>query len=131
MKIIITFGTFDIFHYGHLRILQRAKALGDILVVGLSTDEFNVKKKDRKPVFSFEERKAILEGLKCVDYVFPEESLELKHEYVKKYKADVLVMGDDWKGKFDGYTEEVVYFERTPEISTTHYINMLANIKDE
>jgi len=129
MKIVITFGTFDMFHYGHLKILERAKELGDILIVGLSSDELNIKKKNRKPVFSFNERKSILEGLKCVDYVFKEESLELKHEYVRTYKADILVMGDDWKDKFNEYAEEVVYLERTPEISTTYYIKMLSNNK--
>jgi glycerol-3-phosphate cytidylyltransferase len=129
MKIVITFGTFDLFHHGHLRILERAKQLGDILVVGVSTDEFTTKKKNRKPIFTFEERRNIIAGLKCVDFVFPEESLELKDTYVKKYKADVLVMGDDWKGKFDGYAEEVVYLERTPEISTTGYINMFTHNK--
>lgn len=129
MKVVITFGTFDLFHYGHLRILERARSLGDKLIVGISTDEFNVEKKNRKPIYSFEERKAIIQGLKCVDHVFPEESMELKTHYIKKYSADVLVMGDDWKDKFDGYAKEVVYLERTPDISTTHYIKMLSHYK--
>jgi glycerol-3-phosphate cytidylyltransferase len=127
MKIIITFGTFDLFHYGHVQILQRARELGDRLVVGVSTDEFNMKKKGKTPVFSFEHRKAIVESLKCVDEVFPEESMEKKREYIEKYKADVLVMGDDWVGAFDGLAPTVVYLERTPTISTTYYKNNISS----
>lgn len=127
VKTVITFGTFDLFHYGHVKILQRAREYGDRLVVGISTDEFNFSKKNRYPIFSFKERSSIVRELKCVDEVFPEESMELKEHYVKKYGADVLIMGDDWAGKFDGLCKEVVYLERTPEISTTFYINKIVN----
>jgi len=121
MKRIITFGTFDLFHIGHVRILERARALGDYLIVGVSTDQLNYSKKQKFPVFPESDRMAIIHALKVVDLVFPEESLELKGEYIQKYRADVLVMGDDWAGKFDHYKDlcEVVYFPRTPEISTT------------
>ena len=122
MKKIITFGTFDLFHYGHLRILQRAKREGDYLIVGLSSDELNLSKKNRFPIFNYNYRHSILKELKCVDEIFKEESLELKKEYIQKYQADLLVMGDDWKGKFDDLGVETLYLERTPEISTTQYI---------
>jgi glycerol-3-phosphate cytidylyltransferase len=125
MKIIITFGTFDLFHYGHVQILKRARELGDKLIVGVSTDEFNIKKKGIAPVFSYEHRKSIIESLKYVDEVFPEESMEEKRNYIEKYNADVLVMGDDWVGAFDGLASTVVYFERTPTISTTYYKNII------
>jgi glycerol-3-phosphate cytidylyltransferase len=131
MVVVITFGTFDLFHYGHLKILERAKSHGDRLIVGLSTDELNMSKKNRKPVFEFKHRKALLEALKCVDDVFPEESLELKQDYIDRYKADILIMGDDWKGRFD-YLQNVsvMYLERTPVISTSDYINnILTNYK--
>lgn len=124
---VITFGTFDLFHYGHVKILQRAKEYGDRLIVGISTDEFNFSKKNRYPIFSFEERSSIVKELKCVDEVFPEESMELKEHYVKKYDADVLIMGDDWSGKFDDLCKEAVYLQRTPGISTTFYIDKIVN----
>ena len=127
MKIIITFGTFDMFHYGHVRILERARSLGDRLIVGLSTDEFNLEKKKRKPIFTFKHRKAILESLRCVDEVFPEESLELKSQYIKDHRGDLLVMGDDWEGKFDEVGVDVVYLERTRDLSTTDYINNIVD----
>lgn len=128
---VITFGTFDLFHYGHLKILERARACGDRLVVGVSTDELNMSKKNRNPIFNFEHRKAILESLRCVDEVFAEESLELKQYYVDRHRADSLVMGDDWKGKFDYIKNvRVMYLERTPIISTSDYINnILINYK--
>jgi len=128
---VITFGTFDLFHFGHLKILERARSYGDRLIVGVSSDELNMSKKNRSPVFKFEHRKAILEALECVDEVFPEESLELKQEYIDSYGADILVMGDDWKGKFDHLKNvQVVYPERTPVISTSDYINnILTNYK--
>ena len=120
-KRVITFGTYDLFHVGHLRILERSRELGDVLIVGISTDELNFSKKQKKPVYSFAERSAIVGALKVVDEVFPEESLELKAHYIQKYKADILVMGDDWAGKFDDMKAfcEVVYLPRTPDISTT------------
>ena len=121
---VITFGTFDVFHVGHLRILERAKALGDYLVVGVSTDELNISKKSRAPVFDQEQRIEIIKALKCVDEVFFEESLSLKGSYIKEKRADILVMGDDWKGKFDEFKElcKVVYLSRTPAISSTEVI---------
>jgi glycerol-3-phosphate cytidylyltransferase len=127
-RTVITFGTFDVFHVGHLRIIERAAALGDRLVVGVSADELNRRKKDRDPVFSETERLAIVAALKPVDEVFLEESLELKRDYILKYAADVLVMGDDWAGRFDEFEDicEVVYLPRTPAISTTALIEKIA-----
>lgn len=121
MKRIITFGTFDLFHIGHLNILRRARALGDWLAVGVSTDELNYNKKQVYPVCPFEERSGIVSNLRCVDEVFAEESLELKEEYIKRHNADVLVMGDDWAGRFDEFSNicRVVYLPRTESISTT------------
>ncbi len=122
MKRIITYGTFDLLHYGHINLLRRAKALGDYLIVALSTDEFNWNEKRKKCYFSYEERKILLEALRYVDLVIPERSWEQKKTDVYEYHVDTFVMGDDWKGKFDYLKEEgidVVYLERTPEISTT------------
>lgn len=121
MKRIITYGTFDLLHYGHINLLRRAKALGDYLVVVLSTDEFNWSKKQKKCYFSYEQRKQLLEAIRYVDLVIPEENWEQKISDVKEYHIDTFVMGDDWKGKFDFLNEycEVVYLPRTPEISTT------------
>lgn len=121
MKTVITFGTFDVFHIGHLNILRRAATLGDRLVVGVSTDELNMSKKSRAPVYPTAERMAIVAAIDCVDEVFPEESLDEKAEYIRRYKADVLAMGDDWKGRFDMFSDicEVIYFPRTEGISTT------------
>ncbi len=121
MKRVITYGTFDLLHYGHINILRRAKALGDYLVVVLSTDEFNWNMKGKKCYFSYEERKAMLEAIRYVDLVVPECDWEQKITDVQKYEIDTFVMGDDWKGKFDFLKDycEVVYLPRTPEISTT------------
>ncbi|HEX6921296.1 MAG TPA: adenylyltransferase/cytidyltransferase family protein, partial [Actinomycetes bacterium] len=115
-RTVITFGTFDVFHVGHVRLLERARALGDRLVVGVSADELNMRKKGRAPVYTQDERLEIVASLKAVDEVFVEESLELKREYVLRYEAHVLAMGDDWEGKFDELADicEVVYFPRTP-----------------
>ena len=126
-KTIVTFGTFDIFHVGHLRLLEKARAMGTQLVVGVSTDQLNFDKKGHYPVYSEDERKEIILSLKCVDSIFDEESLEQKGEYLQKYNADILVMGDDWEGKFDVYREicKVVYFQRTPAISTTEVIEKI------
>jgi choline-phosphate cytidylyltransferase len=126
-NVVITFGTFDVFHVGHLRILERARAYGDRLVVGVSTDQLNIGKKGRPPVYNQEERREIISALKCVYEVFYEESLELKGEYIQRYKADVLVMGDDWQVKFDEFRDlcEVVYLPRTPAISTTEVIEKI------
>ena len=122
MKRVITYGTFDLLHYGHLNLLRRAKALGDYLVVAISTDEFNWNEKQKKCYFSYEQRKEMLEALRYVDLVIPEENWEQKRTDVHEYHIDTFVMGDDWKGKFDFLEEEgveVVYLPRTPEISTT------------
>ena len=115
-RTVITFGTFDVFHVGHLRVIERAASLGDRLVVGVSADALNERKKGRAPVFSQSERLAIVAALKPVDEVFVEESLELKRDYIQKYAADVLVMGDDWKGRFDEFEDicEVVYLAPHP-----------------
>ena len=121
MKKVITYGTFDLLHYGHINLLQRAKALGDYLIVALSTDEFNSKEKNKITYFSYEERKRLLEAIRYVDLVIPEQNWEQKISDVKEFKVDTFVMGDDWKGKFDFLKDycEVVYLERTPKISTT------------
>lgn len=121
MKKIITYGTFDLLHYGHINLLQRAKALGDYLIVALSTDEFNSVEKNKVTYFTYEERKRLLEAVRYVDLVIPEKSWEQKILDVKEFRVDTFVIGDDWKGKFDFLKEycEVVYLERTPEISTT------------
>ncbi|MCM1178989.1 MAG: glycerol-3-phosphate cytidylyltransferase [Clostridium sp.] len=121
MKKIITYGTFDLLHYGHINLLQRAKALGDYLIVALSTDEFNSNMKGKVTYFSYEERKRLLEAVRYVDLVIPEENWEQKILDVKEFKVDTFVMGNDWEGKFDFLKDycEVVYLDRTPEISTT------------
>lgn len=121
MKKVITYGTFDLLHYGHINLLQRAKALGDYLIVALSTDEFNSDMKGKVTYFSYEERKRLLEAIRYVDLVIPEENWEQKISDVKEFKVDTFVMGNDWEGKFDFLKDycEVVYLERTPEISTT------------
>lgn len=121
MKRVLTYGTFDLLHYGHINLLRRAKALGDYLVVGLSTDEFNSEKKNKQSYFSYEERKSMLEAIRYVDLVIPERTWEQKAEDVARYEIDVFVIGDDWEGKFDFLKSqcEVVYLPRTPEISST------------
>lgn len=124
---IITFGTFDVFHIGHLRILERARSLGEKLFVGVSTDQMNFDKKGRYPVYSEQQRMEIIRALRCVDAVFREESLALKRQYLLEHRADVLVMGDDWAGKFDEFSDicEVRYLERTPAVSTTAIIEKI------
>lgn len=125
--IVVTFGTFDVLHLGHLRILERAAELGDRLVVGVSSDALNISKKGRAPVFPEHERMRLVAALRCVSEVFLEESLELKRDYLLRYRADVLAMGDDWRGRFDEFSDicKVVYFERTPAISTTALIEKI------
>ena len=120
MKRVITYGTFDLLHYGHINILRRAKEQGDYLIVALSSDEFN-SLKGKKSYFTYEERRKMLEAIRYVDLVIPEDNWEQKKTDVEKYDVDVFVMGDDWEGKFDFLKEqcEVVYLPRTPEISTT------------
>jgi len=124
--IVITFGTFDLYHIGHVRLLERASKYGK-LIVGISSDELNKKKKDRLPVYSFEERNEIISSNKYVHETFKEDSLEKKAEYIKKYNADVLIMGDDWKGKFDEFNTlcNVIYLARTKTISTTATIDKI------
>jgi glycerol-3-phosphate cytidylyltransferase len=129
-RTVITFGTFDVLHVGHIRVLKRAAEYGDRLVVGVSADELNIKKKGRAPVFDQDERLEILSSLKMVDEVFIEESLEKKRDYIVEHNAQVLVMGDDWAGKFDWVSDvcEVVYLPRTPSVSTTGLIEHIAKI---
>ena len=129
-RTVITFGTFDVFHVGHVRVLERAAALGDRLVVGVSADALNIAKKGRPPVYTQDERMEIVASLKVVDEVFVEESLERKRDYIVEHGADVLVMGDDWAGKFDwvGDVCEVVYLPRTPSVSTTGLIEHIASL---
>lgn len=120
MRRVITYGTFDTMHHGHIRLLRRARALGDYLIVGLSTDEFNATK-GKQSAFGYEERKEDLEALRFVDLVIPERDWDQKIQNVKDYQVDVFVMGDDWQGKFDFLKPycEVVYLPRTPAISST------------
>ena len=123
---VITFGTFDLYHLGHVNLLKRASLYGDI-TVGLSSDELNVKKKGRKPIYNYDMRKQILESNKYIVNVFKEESLEKKREYIIKYKADILIMGNDWEGKFDDLKDicQVIYLTRTENISTTEIIKKI------
>lgn len=118
---VITFGTFDLFHIGHVNILRRAAEAGGRLVVGVSSDALNVEKKGRPPVYSQSDRMQIVRCMRFVDDVFLETSLELKREYIKRFKADTLIMGDDWKDRFDFCKDlcEVLYLPRTRDISTT------------
>ncbi|RHD98075.1 glycerol-3-phosphate cytidylyltransferase [Agathobacter rectalis] len=120
MKRVITYGTFDLIHYGHINLLERAKKMGDYLIVGLSTNQFN-EEKNKKCYFSFEERKRLLEAIRYVDLVIPEECWEQKRSDIEMYHVDTFVMGDDWSGKFDDLKDicDVVYLSRTPEVSTT------------
>ncbi len=122
MRRVITYGTFDLLHYGHINLLRRAKALGDYLIVAVSSDEFNQNEKHKKTYFTYEQRKQLLEAIRYVDLVIPEESWKQKRSDVHEYHVDTFVMGDDWKGKFDFLKEEgveVVYVSRTPEISSS------------
>ena len=128
-KIVITFGTFDLFHIGHIRLLKRAKAYGNRLVVGVSSDSLNMNKKKNAPIIPQSHRLDILKEITGVDEVFLEESLDLKPDYIKKYGADVLVMGDDWEGKFDDLRDlcQVVYLKRTQNISTSYLLDYIVN----
>lgn len=130
MKRVITYGTFDLLHYGHINILRRAKQLGDYLIVVLSTDEFNWEEKGKKCYFPYEKRKILLESIRYVDLVIPEHSWDQKKLDISKYNIDIFVMGDDWNGKFDYLKNEgveIVYLPRTPEISTTKIKNDLSD----
>lgn len=121
MKKVITYGTFDLLHYGHINLLKRAKQMGDYLVVCLSTDEFNKNSKNKECYFSYEIRKQLLESIRYVDLVIPENNWDQKIDDIKEFGIDTFVMGDDWKGKFDFLKDycEVIYLPRTKEISTT------------
>lgn len=130
MKRVITYGTFDLLHFGHINLLRRAKELGDYLVVVLSTDEFNWNQKQKKSYFTYEQRKAILESIRYVDLVVPEENWDQKRTDMHKYNIDTFVMGNDWEGKFDFLREEgveVVYLSRTPDISSSQIKQDLNN----
>lgn len=122
MKRVITYGTFDLLHYGHLNLLRQAKELGDYLIVGISTDEFNWEQKQKQCYFSYEQRKEMVEAIRYVDLVIPEYSWDQKRTDVHEFHIDTFVIGDDWKGEFDFLKEEgveVVYLNRTPEVSTS------------
>jgi glycerol-3-phosphate cytidylyltransferase len=120
MMKVITFGTFDLYHVGHVRLIKGCSLYGEV-IVGLSSDEFNIKKKGRTPVYDYESRKEILESNKHVTKVFKEDSMEKKREYILEHGADILIMGSDWEGKFDEFKDicQVIYLTRTPEVSTT------------
>lgn len=129
MTTVLTYGTFDLFHIGHLRLIERLAGLGDRLVVGVSTDEFNAGK-GKKSVVSYDDRAAIVGAIKGVDLVLPERSWDQKRSDIVEHGVDLFVMGDDWAGKFDELDDvcEVVYLERTPAISTTAIIEHIADL---
>lgn len=131
MKRVITYGTFDMLHYGHINLLKRAKAKGDYLIVALSTNEFN-EIKGKKCFFDYNERKLLLESIRYVDLVIPECNWEQKKSDILRYDVDTFIIGDDWKGKFDFLADicEVVYLDRTPEISTTMIKSSLSESKE-
>ncbi|MDC0933404.1 glycerol-3-phosphate cytidylyltransferase [Arcobacteraceae bacterium] len=128
---IITYGTFDMFHIGHLRLLQRLKSLGDKLIVAVSTDEFN-SIKGKKTLIPYDQRAVIVENIKCVDMVIPENNWEQKISDVQKFRVDIFAMGDDWTGKFDFLKEycDVIYLDRTKNISTTQLKQELNSFLD-
>ncbi|PRM91985.1 glycerol-3-phosphate cytidylyltransferase [Arcobacter cryaerophilus gv. occultus] len=134
-KIVLTYGTFDMFHIGHLNLLNRLKSLGDKLIVAVSTDEFN-SIKGKKTLIPFEQRALIVQNIKCVDMVISEENWEQKIDDIKKYNVDIFAIGDDWQGKFDFLKNhcEVIYLPRTQNISTTELkkeLNKYLGINDE
>lgn len=124
MRKVITYGTFDLLHYGHINLLKRAKAQGDYLIVGLSTDDFNAIK-GKTCYFSYSKRQLLVESIRYVDLVIPENSWDQKIDDIREYKIDLFVIGDDWEGKFDFLIPhcEVLYLKRTPEVSTTKIKN--------
>lgn len=128
MKRVLTYGTFDLLHHGHIRLLERSRALGDHLTVAVSTDQFNLGK-GKICAYTYEERVHILEAIRYVDRVIPEISWDQKITDVQKYDIDIFVIGDDWKGKFDFLKDycEVIYLPRTPDISTTQVKEILAS----
>ena len=130
---IITFGTFDLLHIGHIKILERCKKYNNMdntLIVGISSDEFSYKKKQRYPIYNERDRKKILESLTMVDKVFIEESFEKKREYILDNNIDIFIMGDDWKGKFDELNDicDVIYLPRTPSISTSEIVEIIKHL---
>ena len=134
-KIVLTYGTFDMFHIGHLNLLNRLKRLGDKLIVAVSTDEFN-SIKGKKTLIPFEQRALIVQNIKCVDMVISEENWEQKIDDIKKYNVDIFAIGDDWQGNFDFLKNhcEVIYLPRTQNISTTELkkeLNKYLGINDE
>ena len=132
IKKIITYGTFDLFHIGHVRLLKRIRDLGDYLIVGCSTESFN-KKKGKKSIFSYSERSEILQACKYVDEVIPENDWEQKYNDIKKFKVDLFVMGDDWVGEFDNLQDicKVIYLPRTKGISTTEIKELSASFRND
>ena len=120
MKTILTYGTFDLLHYGHILFLKKAKSMGDILIVGLSSDKFNLEK-GKKSFYDYKKRKEMLSSIKYVDKIFVQNSFEQKANDIKKYNVDILVSSEDWKGKYDYLKDrcEVIYLDRTPGISTS------------
>ena len=126
MKKVITYGTFDMLHYGHINLLRRARALGDYLIVALSSDSFNAIK-NKQSFFHYEHRRQMLEAIRYVDLIIPENDWEQKREDIIKHNVNIFVMGNDWEGKFDFLKDicEVVYLERTPEISTTRILSLI------
>lgn len=131
-KIILTYGTFDLLHVGHIRLFKRLKALGDTLIVGVSTDAFNAQK-GKASIYPFEERRDIIESISFVDTVIAEDSWDQKASDVKKYNVDILAMGDDWAGKFDTLSSdvEVIYLPRTEGISTTDIKTIIARKEED
>ncbi|MCD4718369.1 MAG: glycerol-3-phosphate cytidylyltransferase [Desulfobacula sp.] len=129
-KIVITYGTFDLLHVGHIRLLKRAKTLGNYLIVGLSTDEFNAEK-HKSSFMGYELRKELLQAIRYVDLVIPEKNWEQKRDDIRQHNVDIFVMGDDWKGKFDSLQEycKVLYLPRTQDISSTAIKNKVTNGK--
>ncbi|WP_102795723.1 glycerol-3-phosphate cytidylyltransferase [Bowmanella denitrificans] len=129
MTTVLTYGTFDLLHIGHLNILEGLKAKGDKLIVGVSTDEFN-QQKGKRSLFSYEQRARMIAGLKCVDMVIPEEHWQQKADDIKEFDVDIFGMGSDWQGKFDHLNElcEVIYLPRTPDVSSTNLKNALSVI---
>lgn len=128
MKTVITYGTFDCFHFGHLSLLRRAREMGDRLIVGVSTDEFNEKEKNKKTLFPYKERAAIVSALRCVDQVIPEESWNQKAKDIGELEVDIFVIGDDWQGHFDdelGSLCSVRYLARTAGVSATQIKRLL------
>ena len=126
MKTVLTYGTFDLLHYGHINFLKKAKSMGDVLIVGLCSDEFN-SKKGKKSFYNFNIRKEMLSAIKYVDEIFMQDSFEQKADDIKKYNADILVSSEDWSGKYDYLKNmcEVIYLNRTPGISTSQIKNLM------